>query len=333
MSHEITATDQLFSVREMPWHGLGHVLDGYPTRAEAQKLVHPWEPVGEPLYRQIPYINDKGEPDVRFESVPTIGNFRSDINDASGYLGPVSDTYVTVTNGELWDVAEAIQDVPQGDVLFETGGSLQGGKRVWILVRLAEPLVIKGDPNGLSIPFYLLQNDHTGGGAFKGSATQIRPICANTIRQADVDSKTRGTEFTFRHSKNVAERIEQAKAALAGWRDSLDAYSAMAEELLAIRVDRAQETEFIERWIQAPPSAMTSDRVKRNIEEARGAWREVYNSRTCEGITGTAWGLLQAASEYSEHIRRAQSQETRFRRAVLDRNSVLADAKEIALAL
>ena len=30
MSHGITHNDSMFSVREMPWHGLGVVLDEYP---------------------------------------------------------------------------------------------------------------------------------------------------------------------------------------------------------------------------------------------------------------------------------------------------------------
>src|SRR3546814_11961082 len=39
MAHEITATDNLFSVREMPWHGLGTVLSEYPTRDEAKAIA------------------------------------------------------------------------------------------------------------------------------------------------------------------------------------------------------------------------------------------------------------------------------------------------------
>jgi len=30
MGHGITNNDQVFSVREVPWHGLGVVLDEYP---------------------------------------------------------------------------------------------------------------------------------------------------------------------------------------------------------------------------------------------------------------------------------------------------------------
>lgn len=335
MAHEITKTDATFSVREMPWMGLldgqVHVLPEYPTREEAQALVHPWEPVSEPLYRQVAFIDEAGEPRTRFEPVPTVGNFRSDINDASGYLGPVSESFVTVKNGELWDVAEAIQGGPSSDVIYETGGSLAGGKKVWILIRLADPLEIKGDPNGRSIPFYCLQNAHDGSGAFKGSATQVRIVCANTLRQADLDAEARGTEFTFRHSKNIGERIDQAKEALQGWRESIEEYRRLAEFMLGEEVGYHAEREFVERFIPEPLSTMTSDRVKNNIERARDEWWEVYQSQTCEGIRGTAWGLLQASSEWSEHVRRANTAESRFRRAMLDRNSIVADAKDLAL--
>src|SRR3546814_12257256 len=54
MAHEITATDNLFSVREMPWHGLGTVLSEYPTRDEAKAIAHNWEPVTAPTYRAVP---------------------------------------------------------------------------------------------------------------------------------------------------------------------------------------------------------------------------------------------------------------------------------------
>lgn len=331
MSHEITATDNLFSVREMPWHGLGSVLDEYPTRDEVQSLVFPWEPVATPLYRAVPTIGDDGSLSTAYEVAPGwVGQERSD---NGVMLGVTTETFTGVSNSTLMDVAEAIQDVPAGDVLYETGGSLQGGKRVWLMLKLAEPLIIPGDPNGATVPYYLLQNNHVGEGAFKGSATKVRAICANTIRAADLDAQARGTEFSFSHTKNVAGRIEEARAALAGWRESIEAYRMLAAHALTLKVDAAGEREFLDRFIPAPLDTMTSDLVKRNIEKARQQWRDVYGSVTCEGITGTAWGLIQASSEWSEHIRRANSQETRFRRAVLDRNPVISDAREFAFEI
>ncbi|WKW87094.1 hypothetical protein SEA_NICOLE72_57 [Microbacterium phage Nicole72] len=329
MSHELTETDSMFSVREMPWHGLGEVLSEYPTRAAAQKIAHDWEPVAQPLYRRVPQIEADGTLTSAYEEVD--GYVAQERSDTGDLIATTSATYTTVTNNDLWDVAEAIQNVPQGDVQYETGGSLQGGRKVWLMLRLAEPLVIPGDPRGASVPFYMLQNNHDGLGSFRGSATQVRAVCANTIRMADIDARTRGTEFVFSHTKNVGERVEEARQALAGWRESVEAYRQIATLMLDAKVDKKGERDFIERFIPAPLSFMTSDRVKANIEEARQQWWDVYRSETNEGITGTAWGLLQAASEYSEHVRRANSRESRFRRAVLDKNHIMTSAKVFAM--
>lgn len=327
MSHEITATDNMFSVREMPWHRLGVVLEDYPTRQQAQEIAHPWEPVEEPLYRAVPVITAEGGLETQYETVETLGNFRSD---NGGYLGPKSPTYVTVKNGEMWDVAEALQgDNP--DVMFETGGSLRGGKDVWIMVRLAEPLVVTGDPHGATMHYYLLQNKHDGSGAFKGSATATRVVCANTLRMADLDAELHGTEFSFSHTKNVAGRIEEAKEALAGWRESVQAWRLLTAHLVATEVSEAGVKGFLERFIPVPNSRVVSDRVRANVEADRAAWMSVYNSVTGEGIKNTAYGLLQASSEYAEHIRKAQSVETAFRRSIMNRNRIMTDAKDLAL--
>lgn len=331
MSHEITSTDNLFSVREMPWHGLGEVLNDYPTRAEAQPLVHGWEPIAQPLYRAVPKIGDDGSLSTAYEEVT--GHVAQERSDNGALLGVTTTTFTTVTNDEMWDVAEALQNVPEGDVMYETGGSIRGGAHVWLMLRLTEPLLIKGDPNGATLPFYTLQNGHDGSSAFRGSATHVRAVCANTIRATDLDAQARGTEFTFSHTKGITERVEEARQALSGWRESIEAYRMLAEHMLDEKVSKRGEREFIERFIPAPLSTMTSDRVKANIEEARGQWWEVYGSETNEGITGTAWGLLQASSEWSEHIRRANSRESRFRRAVLDRNQIITDAKALALSV
>ena len=327
MSHELTSTDKMFSVREMPWHRLGEVLTDYPTRAEAQPLVHGWEPVATPLYRAVPSINEAGEPVTTYEEVK--GHVAQERSDSGALLGVTTTTFTGVKNDDLWEIGETIQGSGV-DVMYETGGSLRGGQQVWLMLRLTDPLVIAGDPNGATVPFYLIQNNHIGEGAFKGAATSVRAVCANTIRMADVDAQARGTEFTFRHSSGIAERVEQAREALAGWRESIESYRMLAEHMLTEKVSPKGEREFLERFIPAPLSSMTSDRVKANIEEARADWMKAYRSVTCEGITGTAWGLLQASSEYSEHYRRANSRESRFRRAVLDRNQIITDAKALA---
>src|SRR5699024_236789 len=114
------------------------------------------------------------------------------------------------------------RDGSAADVMVESGGSLKGGRLVWLLLRLKDPLVIEGDPRGATMAYYALQNSHDVSGAFRGQATSTRIVCANTSQMADMDARARGTECVFRHTRNVADRIEQARTALAGWRNALD---------------------------------------------------------------------------------------------------------------
>lgn len=327
MAHQITETDNMFSVREMPWHRLGVVLEDYPTRAEAQKIAHNWEPISTPIFRKVPHVTAAGEVTEVFEEIENaVAQERSD---NGGLIGVTSGTFTPVTNGEMYDVAEALQG-ENGDVKFETGGSLNGGARVWLMLRLNEPLVVNGDPNGATMHYYMLQNHHNATGAFKGSATATRVVCANTMRIADMDAKAHGTEFAFSHTKNVTQRVEEARQALAGWRVSVEAWKLFTEHMIDVKVTQAGVEEFVRRFIPEPPADIVRGVVRQNIETARDQWWECYNGKTGEGIERTAYGLLQASSEYAEHYRKAQSDESRFKRAILDRNGVMSHAIRLA---
>jgi phage/plasmid-like protein (TIGR03299 family) len=355
MAHRIEDTDGLFVVREPAWHGLGTVLDHTPSREEAQQIAHPWEPVDETLYRQVVtvhahdkdcWINVEGPasqppslvcgleegPSTHFEAIEGfVGKARSDIGTL---LGVTSDTYQSIRNAEMYDIAEALEksfgDAPS-PVLYETGGSLMGGKKVWLLIRLAEPLKVKGDPYGDTIMYYALQNAHDGLGSFRGQATGTRIVCDNTSQMADLDARARGTEFVFRHTRNVQERIEQAKQALAGWREGIETWNQLAEHYVTLPVSEQGRELFLEQFVPMPAANVISDRVRNNIEEARAHIRKILVSPTCEGIQHTPWGLLQASVEYSQHVRRANTKETLFKRAYLDRSSLVESARDLAL--
>lgn len=328
MSHEITTSDGMFTTRLAAWHGLGSVFTDYPTRDEAQTIAHPWEPIQEPLFRKAISVDDDGQTYETYEEAPGfVANVRSD--DAN-LLGVVSESYNLVTNSELWDIGEAIEG-SGADVMFETGGSLQGGKKVWLLMRLEEPLVVKGDPRGETIPYFALQNSHDGSGAFKGQATTTRIVCANTARIADMDAKARGTEFTFRHTKNVGERIEEAKVALEGWRQSLEDWQTQQEYLIGQKTEPGIAGAFLDRFIPMPPESLITDRVRQNVLRDRGSWLDAYTGITGEGLQDTAYGLVQASVEFLEWGRRAHNAESRFQRSFLTRNQMLSVAVDLAL--
>lgn len=336
MAHEIWESDNFLTVRKPAWHGLGVVLDEYPTREEAQAIAHPWEPITEPVFLAdvgVEFDDMAGEsiPYERFAEAPDFKAVRR--SDTGDLLGIVGEGYEPVTNNEMWDIAEALQGESKSGVKFETAGSLQGGKKVWLLVTLDEPLELAGDPNGATVPYYSLQNAHNGSGAFRGQATMTRIVCANTAHIADLDARARGTEFTFRHTKNVGERVEEARNALRGWRESLVIWKQLTEHMIDLRINHSDVSEFVDRWIPMPGENLASERVIRNVEEARAQWYSAFNSETCDGVQLTAHGVLQASIEYAEWYRNARTADTRFKRSYLDRNDIVQSAQKLVLEI
>lgn len=326
MASEITSTDNVFSVRLPMWHNLGTILEDYPTVSEAKAIAHPWEPVEEVLYRHVPSIDEAGNLSESFEKVEGFKGIARSDNGAS--LGVVTDTYEIVSNQEMYDILESLEKAARQDgdmpVKLETGGSLKGGRKVWLLARLEEPLKIKGDPKGDTVPYYTIQNSHDGSGAFRGQATMTRIVCDNTARASDLDARARGTEFVFRHTKNIKDRIEDARLALAGWRQGITFWSEMADHLTTVKVTPAERLQFIEAFVPLPTIDTTiSDRVRNNVLSARDELRQIYASPTSDYTELTAWGMIQGAVEWSQHFRATKGRtdmdrmENRFARAYL----------------
>jgi phage/plasmid-like protein (TIGR03299 family) len=273
-------------------------------------------------------VVEAGEVSSRFEKVESHVNVTR--SDTGASLGVVTNTYEPIGNSEMYDIAEALENGNPDSVRYETGGSLKGGAKVWLLMRLQEPLLVKGDPQGETIPYFALQNAHDGSGACRGQGLNTRIVCDNTSQMADMDAKARGTEFMFRHVSGVQDRIDQAREALAGWRDSIEDWQRLNDHLIGVSINDTQRRAFVNQFVPMPPEHAISDFVVRNVELARESINTILDSQTCDGINNTAYGLVQASVEYNSHVRRAANKETRFKRAYLDRSRVTADAVKLA---
>ena len=149
----ITSSDSMFSVRETPWHGLGGVLDRPPaTIAEAiQASGLGWRVEREPIAidrGQAATADDWREP--RWEEIP--GYYATVRQDNRTVLGIVGERYRIVQNEEAFRFVDQLLG---SELHFETAGSLQGGRRVWVLATLPEHVKVGGDAVK---PFVLLMN-------------------------------------------------------------------------------------------------------------------------------------------------------------------------------
>lgn len=347
--------DTGFSVRQPMWHGEGLVLDDYPTdwndaRTKAGLL---WEPEPLPVYGISPAVaacdlcssplngthletclartEDHlrvGPEDVSAQSltnaiVELVDHKQIVRNDTGATLGVVGQGFELVQHSEMGEILEAI--VGAG-AKFETAGSCRGGAQVWALAYLDEPLTVANDDTE-TYPFVALLNSHDGSGACKLTSTSIRVVCWNTYNAASMQGERSGRQFTFRHTAGVHDRLEEAKAALAGVRDEAQEWNALATELFGMKVDDAIFNHFLADFIPEPPAEIVSTRVRNNVDRARETFRSLYlDSPTTEGHRGTALGLVDASVEYLDHVRGYRNADTYLGRTLLRSEPLKAKA-------
>lgn len=307
--------NQGFFVREPAWHNLGVVLDDYPGRDEAMRLAgHDFDIVERPVY--------VGTSDVIAYPTARVDGLKALVRSDTGKVfNVVNQSYGVVQNSVGWDIVDAL--VGEG-IKYETGLTLRDGAVCSVLAWLDEPVTIPGD-NSEILPWVNVAWTHDGSGAVTARPTSIRTVCWNTQSAAEAQGRKYDREFTFRHTKNVMARIEDAKMAMKGIRESHEEYIELARELATIPITRSQRDLFVGLFLPMPTEALISDRVKGNVEEARGALRRLFESESIpEAHRFTAYGLHLAGGEYLDHVRGFRNKETLFGRSLLRREPAKA---------
>lgn len=329
--------DTGFSVREPMWHGMGSVLEDYPTDWEdaRKKAGLDWEPVKRPLYvpqtirveNEVPdgahLLGPSDDGMARRYLVPVDGHTAIVRDDTDAVLATPTSGYELILHSQMGQLLEAYTEAwskAGGQVKFETAGSVRGGALVWALVYLDEPFQVPGDPSEC-YPFATLLNAHDGSAACKLLPTTVRVVCWNTWKMAEAQGNRTGHQLTIRHSGNVTERVDAAKDSLTQMRNEAQEWTMLATDLAKINVSDAVFRTFLDEFIPVPENA--SERTRNQRADRRATFTKLYeDSPTQEGITGTAYGLVQAAGEYLDHLRPFRNRDTYLTRTMFTNEPV-----------
>lgn len=312
MAHEFVSG---FTVREASWHGLEDVLDEAPASWDEGRLAAGmmWEPRLVPLY----YVNAAGE---YVEHANGKRVERDDNGEACG-TGTVSGTFELITHEEMGRIMEPVLDQP--GCRLDTMGVLSNSGTVYATVLLDEPYTIPGDVDGYgdpvaTLPYFAVMNSHDGTGACKGLFTQVRIVCKNTVQASAADGDRHGAQFSLRHTSGVKARLDDARDVVKRCREEAARWREIAAELVAEPITDEQQEEFAERFIAMPATVTVTDRVKANVLNDRANFMFVLReSATNTAMQHNALGLFNAAVEYADHVRRAQSRDTLIKRQIM----------------
>lgn len=303
-----TGDAAFFSARETPWHRLGTVTTDCLTAEDAIKVAHlDWEVTKEPVTAKIttgPGWDAVCEPHElvccsecnRDVTVPIDGKFATvRVNPFTGLhevLGVVGKVWQPVQNWENAEFLNAI--VGESGAHFETAGSLNGGRTVFITMKAPETMMIAGRD---AVDLYLVAtNSHDGSGSFKVAATPTRVVCANTLRIGLADARA---TFTTRHTTNAKNRIDEAHAALQVMWNYGAVFEEEANRMAKAKITDAAFAKIVDGLFPAPKDETA--RAQKTREEFIGNVKFLYREApTQEGFRGTRWGAYNALTEWAD---------------------------------
>lgn len=293
MSHEI---EQMFSVRETPWHGLGVIVQDAPNAKEAIRLAGlDWNVKHEKLVSESGIFSDHKLA------------LRDTDNKVLGTVGP--DTHI-LQNHDAFNWFDPY--IESGQAKFETAGSLREGQRVWILAKLSSsPIeVVKDD---VIVPYLLLSNAHDGTMAARIGFTPTRVVCANTLAMAHSNAQSK--LLRVMHSSKVRENMESIREII---NLTTAEFEATAEQYRKLAT-KSVSVDDLKKYVKI---VFKNDLTKEGVEISER--EQVFYDKMVENITrlfetgrgntlpevrGTYWALYNAATEYLSY-ENGRSQDT-----------------------
>lgn len=241
---------------------------------------------------------------------------------------------------QLWTPYDVL--VGFGDAILEYGeptvstcGVLDEGRRVFMSFEL--PADIR--PGGLADEnvrlWLVVSTSFDQSLPTTARLTPIRAVCANTLR---VGARKAISEFKIKRTRNADLNAMQAKTALGLVDPFLDALNAEAEALLKTHVtNMAFETIIANTF---GPGEEPSKRAQTVWDEKRTKLMDLFTTAdTQANVRNTAWGALQAVTEYCDWETKVKSKpgitddEIRMWRSVDGEKSVTSPKEQMARVL
>ena len=304
--------ESMFYVRETPWHGLGTKVLEAPASKDALQLAGlDWRVLQEPIYTAMEELVD---------------GYKANVRDSDRkVLGVVTDRYRVIQNDEAFAFTDELLGA---GVKYETAGSLQGGRKVWLLAHMPHEYIISGERIS---PYLLFSNTHDGSGAIKVALTPIRVVCQNTLNLALAGAKR---SWSMIHTGDIKEKMQEAKDTLFLAENYMDELGKEFEALRMKKLTDKQVMEYIE--ILLPIEDGSTPQQEKNMKRLREDMKiRYFDAPDLQGVGKNAYRFVNAVSDFATHAeplrKTANYKENLFSRTV-DGNPVIDKAYQIVCA-
>ena len=323
MAHQIDTTSinrASYASTQREWHGLGELMP-------AGQSLEAWAQAAGMEYRvqraTVRYATEGLSPEAGIHNLRTLDEklvlFRSD---TGAPLGVVSDSYKVVQPREVLEFFREWADA--NSVTIESAGVLFGGRRYFATAKMSDGVFVgEGDK---VVPYVLLSTSADGSLATEGRITTVRVVCNNTLRLASRDASS------FKVSHRSTFKAEECRTIIENAHAEFGAFMLTTRKLAGIKVERKLAEEMTLALLRKAESDADKVRESRGYGKILELFNGTGKGSMLETSRETAFGWLNACTEYVDHHVRAQSEENRTAAALWGQGDALKQrALEIAL--
>ncbi|MGV0847895.1 DUF932 domain-containing protein [Empedobacter falsenii] len=342
MAHNINYNEQttrysFFSVKEIAWHGLGQIVEQYPTSEEAIKHAGlDYEVVKSPLFTNgIELIADLNDLDFNHKILEIPNYFANIRTDNNTVLGVVGKDYHIVQNREAFNFFDAIVGGDDG-ILYETAGALGKGERIFITAKLPDYIRV-GNGDDVTEKYIFLTTSHDGSGSITAAFTPIRIVCQNTLN-ASLRNMT--NVVRIKHTSGAKQRIENAHKIM-GLANTL---STQLENIFNHWTTVKVTDKEVKKLIQLAlcPNKETFDLLKKGAEDEVSTmfkntiddafqYAMLSDTQLMDTTKGTLYGAYNAVTGYFQNVRNYKNDEAKLQSIVLGGTAQIKSQKAFEL--
>ena len=271
--------ESMFYVRVAPWHGLGIcVEEALDSREALEQSGLDW------TVEQRPIMAD-------YNIIP---GYKANVRQSDGkVLGVVTDRYKVIQNHEAFAFTDAL--LGEG-VKYETAGSLQEGRKIWILARLPDKYIIEGEQID---PYLVFSSSHDGSGAIKVCMTPIRVVCQNTLNLALSSARRMWSTI---HVGDLAAKMDEAHNTLLLAEKYMGKLGTEISRLSKIKLSDHKVMEYIDLLL--PMDAQPTELHRKNIARVREDMKMRYfDAPDLHHVGKNAYRFLCAVSDFATHAK------------------------------
>jgi phage/plasmid-like protein (TIGR03299 family) len=312
----------------VPWHGLGNFADDEfiqkiaamtPEEAAVAWAVHAgidWPVMTAPIQFEANIIG--GQVDLENSALPlgeglvTHTGHRVMYRQTDGkVLDIVGPRYTPTQNREVVQFFTEYLSATGAGLEIETVGSLDGGKIIWGLAKMNRGFTLPGDDRNEG--YVLLANYHQYGKAIVAMFTDVRVVCWNTFQMA---LSTGEDSLRIWHNQEFDESARaKAREALGLAEEALEEFREVAESLASLTLSdedaariaveflgtSADKAKIEDGDLDFTDGLDVADEVSKAPRRVLTLYGGEGRGSALESSRGTAWGLFNALTEYTDH--------------------------------